>query len=175
LSRQARFVVAGLLAAVAVGFGLARVRHATDASVTDALAPDSSRAAEASVLCGAVRRDGREWIVGPDRPTGYAEARAWTETLPDCGGGWRVPTSSELLALYDPTQTAGTGHVERGRSWPAHIDPAFGGIGGGSWVWSRGDASYDGAPAVNLNQGVAVRLPEDDGASVRAFAVRDRR
>ena len=173
--RRARFVIAGILAIGAVGFGLARIRPAADTSVADAPAPGATRAAEASVPCDAVRRDGREWIVGPDRPTGYAEARAWTETLPDCGGGWRVPTSSELLALYDPAQTAGTGHVERGRSWPAHVDPAFDGIGGGSWVWSDGSVSADDAPAVNLNQGAAVRLAEDDGFSVRAFAVRPAR
>ena len=56
-----------------------------------------------------------------------------------------------------------------------HVDPAFDGIGGGSWVWSDGSVSADDAPAVNLNQGAAVRLAEDDGFSVRAFAVRPAR
>lgn len=135
----------------------------------------TSGVAEASVPCDAIRRDGREWLVGPDRPTEYAEAQAWARALPNCGGGWRIPTSTELVALFDPGQTAGTGHVERGRAWPARINPAFAGIGGGSWVWSAGAASAGGAPAVNLNQGVAVWLPQDDGFSVRAFAVRDAR
>jgi Fe-S cluster assembly scaffold protein SufB len=41
-----------------------------------------------------------EWTVGPDKDTTWDEAKAWVESLSVEGGGWRMPTIAELIALY---------------------------------------------------------------------------
>ncbi len=38
------------------------------------------------------------WLVGPDQDTGWIKAKAWAEGL---GDGWRMPTITELRALYN--------------------------------------------------------------------------
>ena len=42
---------------------------------------------------------GLEWYVGPDRDIFWPEAKTWAESLTAAGGGWRMPTVSELKAL----------------------------------------------------------------------------
>jgi hypothetical protein len=114
-----------------------------------------------------------EWYVGPDRDFGWQEASEWVATLQSCGGGWSMPSERQLASLFDITQTAGTGFFTGGRYFPAHFDPAFSQIGGGSWVWLAGRISAGVAPAYNANQNLAVRYSAD-GAKypTRAFAVR---
>lgn len=43
---------------------------------------------------------GLEWIIGPDRDTSFTTAKDWVEKLSTNGGGWRLPTRSELRSLY---------------------------------------------------------------------------
>jgi hypothetical protein len=43
---------------------------------------------------------GLEWYAGPDRNTKWNEAKTWVERLNVAGGGWRMPTTNELKALY---------------------------------------------------------------------------
>ena len=45
------------------------------------------------------RRTGLEWIAGPDVDTSYYQAVAWVNGLTVDGGGWRMPTTSELATL----------------------------------------------------------------------------
>lgn len=114
-----------------------------------------------------------EWFVGPDVDMTIDQARNWAKALAVCGQGWGLPTMAQLASLHDPRQTAGTGFYAGGRHWPAHIDPLFSGIGGGSWVWSREEPNTATAKAYNFNQGTETRTGKSgQGLAVRAFAVR---
>lgn len=102
----------------------------------------------------------------------WYDAEQWTAGLGNCAGGWRMPTIEEIRGLFDPTTTAGIGFLLNGRRYPAHIDPVFNAIGGGSWVWA-GERNGDSARSFNLNQGIAVTYSATNNAySTRAFAVR---
>ena len=128
--------------------------------------------------CGSIKdtRTSLEWIVGPDRNMTWHEARQWVAGLGTCGGGWRMPTIEEIRTLYNPAMTAGTGYYTNGRYFPAHIDPVFSAIGGGSWVWSNENAGGNNARSFNLNQGKAVEYSAmNTDYSTRAFAVRNNR
>lgn len=126
--------------------------------------------------CGLIRdaSTGLEWLVGPDKNATWAQAREWISAQTACGGGWRMPTIPQLATLYDRRYTAGTGWRERGRNWPAHMNPIFSGIGGGSWVWAIPIRANGEAPVFNFNQGLAAYVSANDFyGSVRIFAVRD--
>ncbi len=129
----------------------------------------------AETTCDSIvdKKTNLEWYIGPDRNTSWDEARKWAMSLKACGGGWRMPTALQLVALYQPHSVAGIGFMTGGKHWPAHIDPAFSAIGGGSWVWtkeSRGPKAW----AVNLNQNVPVIYEKNNTTyETRAFAVRD--
>ena len=43
---------------------------------------------------------GLEWKAGPDKDTGWDEARSWVQSLNRDGGNWRMPTVDELEGLY---------------------------------------------------------------------------
>lgn len=43
---------------------------------------------------------GLEWMSGPDEDTTWYEAKSWVENLNVAGGGWRMPTISELRSLF---------------------------------------------------------------------------
>jgi hypothetical protein len=125
--------------------------------------------------CGAIidRSTGLEWRVGPDQETSWPAAQSWVAGLTACGGGWQMPTAAQLQGLFDPSASAGTGFYTRGRYYPAHINAAFSGIGGGSWVWTDTPVSASTAAAVNLYEDLRVTLQRYQTVySVRAFAVR---
>jgi hypothetical protein len=125
--------------------------------------------------CGSIMdtKTGLQWYLGPDANISWAEAAQWSRKLPNCRGGWTLPTLSQLKTLFDQTVTAGTGFYINGRYWPAHIDPIFSAIGRGSWVWADGSVDNSTAPAVNFNQGIGVRLSTTETRyTVRAFAVK---
>ena len=118
------------------------------------------------------------WSIGSDRDTTWDEASSWASGLATCGGGWRLPTSGELKALYDDKSTAGTGYEADGKHFPAKIDPIFAAIGGGSWVWTDKAEDASNATAYNMFINSPVVLKKTgatrDGkiASTRGFAVR---
>jgi hypothetical protein len=117
-------------------------------------------------------RTGLEWFVGPDRNMTWYEAQQWTTGLGICGGGWRMPSIEEIRGLFDPAATAGVGFLLNGQHYPAHIDPVFNAIGGGSWVWAN-ERNGDSAQSFNLNQGIVVTYSALNATySTRAFAVR---
>lgn len=116
-----------------------------------------------------------EWRIGPAPAASWAEARSWADTDDSCAltGAWRLPTTTELLGLFDRRFSAGVGFARAGRHFPAHIHPFFVGIGATAWVWSDEPASGGRAYCVNLNQGIRVEATSDGRAyPVRAFAVR---
>jgi hypothetical protein len=65
---------------------------------------------------------GLEWYVRPKLDNNWHQAKAWAENLTAAGGGWRLPTVSELKALY-----------LKGAS-RNNMDPIF--QGPGAWAWS---------------------------------------
>ena len=84
-----------------------------------------------------------------------------------------MPTAAQLEGLFDPHSSAGTGYYTRGRYFPARIDQVFGGIGGGSWVWTGTPVSGTESAAVNLYEDLQVTLQNDESVySVRVFGVR---
>ena len=126
--------------------------------------------------CNSIKdsRTGLEWYVGQDRNITWYEAQQWTGGLDKCGGGWRMPSIEEIRTLYNPSLKAGTGFYLDGKYFPAHIDPVFNAIGGGSWVWSNEKVGEDSARSFNLNQGIAVVYTAmNTYYSTRAFAVRN--
>jgi len=44
---------------------------------------------------------GQEWFVGPDQDIDWFNAKSWIDLLVIEGGGWRMPTNSEVQALHD--------------------------------------------------------------------------
>lgn len=52
---------------------------------------------------------GLEWLVGPDKPTTWSEARTWALKQRVDGGNWRLPTLKELATLYEVG--AGKGNI----------------------------------------------------------------
>jgi hypothetical protein len=126
--------------------------------------------------CNSIRdsQTGLEWYVGQDRNITWYEAQQWTVGLDKCGGGWRMPSIEEIRTLYNPALKAGTGFYLDGKYFPAHLDPAFNAIGGGSWIWSTEKVGGDSARSFNLNQGKAVVYAAmNTYYSTRAFAVRN--
>jgi len=70
------------------------------------------------------KQTGLQWYVGPNSDTNWNQAQSWAQSLSAGGGGWRMPTLSELRALN------GTGETRY--IWPrdakeyiARIDPIF--------------------------------------------------
>jgi hypothetical protein len=45
-------------------------------------------------------KTGLEWMAGPDRDMTWDEANAWVRSLGTDGGGWRLPTITELKSLF---------------------------------------------------------------------------
>jgi hypothetical protein len=125
--------------------------------------------------CGSIKdlQTGLEWYVGENQDSTWEASKTWTESFSKCGGNWRMPKTSELRALFDPSSSAGQGYFTDGRYWPAHLSTVFSNIGGGSWVWSDKELRGGKAVAFNFNQGVAVNYEKDNQTySTRAFAVR---
>ena len=105
---------------------------------------------------------GLEWYVGSDQHNTWYEARAWTKTLTVAGGGWRMPSLSELKALYQ--KEAGTYN---------NMDPVF--RTPGVWVWSGQlkDSSFAWGFAFYSGQEGVHGL--DYGYGRQALAVRSRK
>ena len=124
--------------------------------------------------CGSIAdtKSGTEWYVGPDKDFAWGDANNWVHGLSACGKRWTMPSVDDVRSLYDKELKAGSGYYSGGRNWPAHIDPIFSAIGGGSWVWTRGSVVGGNAPAFNLNQNLPVQISAGNSAyPVRAFAV----
>lgn len=135
--------------------------------------------------CGLIAdaNTGLEWFLGEDRDYTWVEARDFVSGLDECGGGWRMPVSSELIALHEPGESAGIGHFESGDRFPAKINAIFEGIGSGSWVWTSVELSSGSAVSVNMflidsddpSQSEITMEKENPGFPIRVFAVRETR
>ena len=130
----------------------------------------------AATACGAIvdSQTNLEWLVGPDTNLTWDAAEAWITSASACGGSWSMPSIGQLAGLYDSQRSAGIGYYTRGAHYPAHIDPIFAAIGGGSWVWSREANAGGTARSFNFNQGLAVVYERSNTTlATRAFAVRN--
>ncbi|OGQ87992.1 MAG: hypothetical protein A2512_10260 [Deltaproteobacteria bacterium RIFOXYD12_FULL_56_24] len=102
-------------------------------------------------------RTGLEWLVGPDQDTNYQQAEEWFSNNSLAGGGWRMPTKSELKALY------AKGAGER------NMDPAFKTTG--KWVWAEPRDAMT-AWTFNFEFGLEKWGFRNDGKYYRVFGVR---
>jgi len=110
-------------------------------------------------------KTGLEWHVGPDKKTTWLGAKSWVDRLSVGGGGWRMPTSSEL----DDIETEGIGlwrlpSLLRTSSWSI-----------GWWIWHGGTASSSGARFFYSNIDGDHQKSSQDANHYRGFAVRSRR
>jgi hypothetical protein len=103
---------------------------------------------------------GLEWFVGPDRDTRLKEAMAWVEGLRIGGGGWRIPTLTELEGLYK--KGLGT------RNMTPLLKTT------GWWVWSSDTRGPNDAWVYGFYGGGKSYDRRGDASLGRAFAVRSR-
>jgi hypothetical protein len=122
-------------------------------------------------LASGVVRDtktGLDWYAGPDKNTGWDDAKQWITQLWIDGGGWRMPTLEELKGLYQ--KGAGS------RNMTSLLETT------GWQVWS-GDSlsggvfsSYNYQSFLDFDDGRKVEADARGvGFSKRVFAVRSRR
>ena len=66
------------------------------------------------------KQTGLQWYMGPNEDMTWRQAQSWTQSLSAGGGGWRMPTVSELRGLH------GTGeYTPTHRSYSVKIAPIF--------------------------------------------------
>jgi len=105
-------------------------------------------------------KTGLEWKVGPDKDTDWNEARSWVQNLNLDGGGWRMPTTDELITLYK--KGAGS----------RNMTPLLKTTG---WhVWSGETKGSSHAWFFHFYDGYGHWIPRDLSYNARAFAVRSR-
>jgi TolB-like protein len=86
---------------------------------------------------------GLEWRVGPDKDTKYDQAVDWVQSLNENDHGWRLPTSRELAAIYQP----GLGDRNMPASykttgWIVWTDEVKGSIKSGCFNFFKGRKGY---------------------------------
>jgi hypothetical protein len=104
---------------------------------------------------------GLQWAPAPDRPMNHYQAEEYARNLRLAGGGWRLPSVSELKSVYDKNKLGGA-------------DPMFKISDYLVWTSYLDGTSYAGYIVFNNGQdGLAARdtlLPY-----IRVLAVRSRR
>ena len=102
-----------------------------------------------------------EWIAGPDKATGWYEAKSWVTNLTVAGGGWRMPTRKELKTLYKK----GAGQ----RNMTPLLKTT------GWWVWSLETKDSLSAWGFSFSSGLEYWYPQGPSFISRGFAVRSRK
>jgi len=112
---------------------------------------------------GVVRdtKTGLEWVAGPDKDTDWYEAKEWVGNLKVAGGGWRMPTTKELEALYQNGKGA------------LNMTPLLKTTG--HFVWSGETIGSSSARFWFYYYGLRTLHDRSNSNSNRAFAVRSRR
>jgi len=101
-----------------------------------------------------------EWYVGPDTDMTWIEAKEWVNSLSLDGGGWRMPTYSELRPLYQDGRGIG------------NMSPLFETTG--RWVWADHGFQGTNKPGFSLDYGSESWENSSMSSTSRAFAVRSR-
>jgi hypothetical protein len=103
------------------------------------------------------RAAGLEWQTQPaDREMTWESAKAYAQGLALDGGGWRLPTKDELLALY-ATKSFGTAAfpgMDSGVYWSSS---AVAGLSGGAWDVFFGYGYSDDVVVGDINRVRCVR------------------
>jgi hypothetical protein len=109
-------------------------------------------------------RTGLQWYVGPDRTTNWYDAKKWVENLRVAGGGWRMPSRSELGGISQKGARNGG---------PEYLPAIF--KTSGWWVWSGETHGASNAWGFSFDGGE--ESWDDRGLDFfsMAFAVRSRR
>ena len=107
-------------------------------------------------------KTGLEWRVGPDKDTNWNEARSWVQSLNLDGGGWRMPSTDELKALY----IKGTGS--------RNMTPLLKTTGWYVWSGETKTRGSSDARYFSFNDGSRDWYPRGNSSNKRAFAVRSR-
>lgn len=107
------------------------------------------------------RRTGLQWFLGPDRRTNWYWSRAWVKGLSVDGGGWRMPTRSELMGI-SRKNARNTG--------PIYLPDIF--TTSGRWVWSGEIRQSPTAWLFDFGRGVEHWYPRNLDDGLRVFAVR---
>lgn len=104
---------------------------------------------------------GLEWYAGPDEGMSWQEAKNWTTGLEALGGGWCMPSRTELKALH---------HIGDGVNNITHLL-----YNSGFWIWAgrTGDSSSRWLFSFSYGGEGWPGFPPADGG--RAIAVRPRR
>lgn len=108
-------------------------------------------------------KSGLDWYPGPDKNTSWDEAKGWTENLRIYGGGWRMPSRTELKSLHQ--QGVGS----------RNMTPLI--MNSGWFIWSgeagTGQGGGDGkAWAIDFGDGRELLERRDSSNYKRVFAVR---
>ncbi len=103
-----------------------------------------------------------EWYVGSDEDTNWYEADKWVKDLDIGGGGWQLPTKSDLRSIYRPK----TGK----RNMPPLLRTT------GWWVWSFHSGGRNNQTAFYFGGHSKYEWQDKSSATnMRAFAVRSRK
>jgi TolB-like protein len=138
----------------------------TTAAIDPAVISSKSVASDGrfeKLASGVVRdtKSGLEWYAGPDKSTGWDDAKIWVTGLKIDGGGWRMPTLKELKGLYQ--KGAGS------RNMAPLLETT------GWWVWaldSTGSSSSIPAMSFDFDDGREFLGKRDISHYHRGFAVR---
>lgn len=68
---------------------------------------------------------GLQWAPAPDRPMDHYQAGEYVRNLRLAGGGWRLPSASELKNVYDETRPGGADpmfQVSDYLVWTSYLD-----------------------------------------------------
>jgi hypothetical protein len=68
---------------------------------------------------------GLQWAPAPDWPMNHYQAEEYARNLRLAGGGWRLPTVSELKSVYDKTIPGGADprfHISDYLVWTSYLD-----------------------------------------------------
>ena len=104
-------------------------------------------------------KTGLEWYAGPDKDTTWDTAKRWVANLDVAGGGWRMPTKSELKGLYQ--KGVGT----------RNMTPLLKATGW--WVWSGDETGgFSNAWGFHFTRGTGFWKAGSNSHSTRGFAAR---
>lgn len=113
------------------------------------------------------KQTGLQWYMGPNEDMTWRQAQSWTQSLSAGGGGWRMPTVSELRGLY------GTGeYTPANKSYSVKIDPIF--QLGACCPWSSDTRDALLAWLFDFDEGVPKWRARGNGYDGPPFAVRSR-
>ena len=108
------------------------------------------------------KRTGLQWYMGPESDTNWYQAQSWVQSLSVGGGGWRLPTRSELAGL-SAKQSDGS-----------YLEPIFSYKSRIPFVWSGESTDSSSAWDFDFSHGEEYWNSRKSSLGGRAFAVRSR-